>query len=212
MKYLFIGIGETFPSLTKFAARRSKVKFISRRNFKYMRGLKILDFVGNEIATIPATAFLDLVGLTILDLKGNRIKALPNDLLVNQKVLSQLILSQNRLESFNQTLIRNNNRLRFFNFDKNNLTEISVNFTLFKNIRVLEASGNPCTNNSILKFRYDSSNDSLEELEEVISAVKSECSGMTQATILMNSTVLDEEAMEITTEGLELTGGNQPET
>lgn len=166
MKYVFNGAGDVFPNLKKFSCRRCGVEFLARKNFKNMKSLMILDFLENQIESIPSDAFFDLESLMILDLFKNKIKALHVDTFKNLKNLSQIPLGGNRLTKLSQEHFRNNPNLWFIHLGRNQLSEISIDFNFFKGLRYANLAGNPCGGEVV--YDKDENKGSLEELSEQV--------------------------------------------
>lgn len=161
-RYLMNKVGETFPNLKKFSVRHCGLKIIKRANFKNMEGLKILDFVDNEIETIPSDALDDLDSLIVLDFKQNRIRALDPDTFYLVKELQQLILSNNLLTVLPEGTFRNNKKLWGLWLNDNNLKTINVRLSEMGSLKKVFASDNNCVD-----IDYDSSKHSIDILRQM---------------------------------------------
>lgn len=153
--YLPNGLAKIFPSLKRFYVASSRLKFITRKNFRGFNKLKILDLRFNELESIPVDVFLDLFTLEVLTISGNLIKKLPLNAFVSLMELRFFDASDNEIESFDDETLSHSSKLQEILLENNKIKKINSKFQKFNSIGFIDLRDNECTDSLFLRDHPD---------------------------------------------------------
>lgn len=105
----------------------------------------------NQIETIDASTFRDLVTLKKLSLKSNALRSLPSSCLHTLLELEILTLTNNALTSLPSALLQYNKKLKYVNLDVNGLFNIQ-NFEVPTGFNQINMQNNLCYNGKVSNY------------------------------------------------------------
>ncbi|KAL7013197.1 hypothetical protein ACKWTF_015253 [Chironomus riparius] len=164
--YLPYYISNQFPKLINFEVMHSHLRVIERKNFIGLTDLTDLRLDHNEIENVPWNVFYDLKSIVYLSLSDNKILELPGKLLQPLDKLSWFTADRNRLKKLNVDLLNENlKELEAVNFNKNQLSEIFVDFSKIRKLKYVDLQENVCVN-VLMKKNYLNREDFVNEIQK----------------------------------------------
>lgn len=103
VKFLPRNVGEKFPNLVKFEARKCGLTVLRDHYFKSMGNLQYMALNDNKIKTIDSKVFTDLIKLEYLVLNTNLIETLDEKLFIKMVNLKKILLNNNKVKFLSPT-------------------------------------------------------------------------------------------------------------
>lgn len=144
----------------------SHLRVIERKNFVGLTDLTDLRLDHNEIEVVPWNVFYDLESVVFLSLSDNKILELPGKLLQPLDKLSWFTADRNRLKRLDEELLNENlKELEAVNFNRNQLSEVLVDFSKIKKLKYFDLQENICIN-ILLKKNYLNREEFVGEVQK----------------------------------------------
>jgi hypothetical protein len=132
----FTSMTDSLPQNTGFKVTRieklqvsnSGLRQVSRREFRGMGHLRVLNLESNRIEAIPHDAFHNLTSLEVLAVNDNSISYLPRDLLSRLKNLREFYAEFNKIERLEPGTFHENSKLQVIHLNDNDLVSVKENF------------------------------------------------------------------------------------
>ena len=125
----------------------SFLRVINRKNFVGLTDLTDLRLDHNEIEVVPWNVFYDLENIVFLSLSDNKILELPGKLLQPLDKLCWFTADRNRLKRLDENLLNESlKELEAVNFNRNQLSEILVDFGKIMKLKYVDLQENVCVN------------------------------------------------------------------
>jgi Leucine-rich repeat (LRR) protein len=135
-----------FPKFKQLWIIGSGLKHVERRQLAKIPQLTFINFLNNDIESLPEDAFNDLVNLDTLIVRDNKIKLLPPKLLWNLPKLKIFASNGNQIELIPRDFFKNHRELEQIWINDNKIRRIEVDFTLLPKLTILDLSSNSCIN------------------------------------------------------------------
>ncbi|KAG5669370.1 hypothetical protein PVAND_017257 [Polypedilum vanderplanki] len=144
--HLPINVIKIFPNLLAYFAHHTKVKKLTRENFKEMKKLDQLNLHTNEIEEIDDDAFDDLIKLEYLNLSENNLKILNPRIFLALRNLKYFHVSKNQLTSLTAHVFENLVNLKHFILNENYIKSFpSGIFDRLTNLSIIDTHNNQFT-------------------------------------------------------------------
>lgn len=140
------------PRLRELLLARNSLESLSEMAFHNSTQLQILDLSDNKIDRLGDRTFEGLARLELLNLNNNSLSELPDTIFERSKVqmLENIILSRNNFEVAPlKSLQRQYFFVSFVDLSRNNLREISNEASIMVNIKKLDLSYNPLSEEAV---------------------------------------------------------------
>ncbi|CRK87553.1 CLUMA_CG001350, isoform A [Clunio marinus] len=178
--YLPNGFGKFFSNLVDMEVHHTPLKALRRKNFEDMLKLKRLSIDETNLTSIQEETFYDLLSLEELSITNSFLSSLPTNIFSMLKNLRLFDGKYNKLTALESQLFSRNFQVEVINFIGNQLREIHINFSQFKNITEIYFLDCHCLNSFFVK------GGPIVTLKDFQNLVKKKC-GMSENDIVKKS-------------------------
>lgn len=134
-----------FPNLNKIVVENSKLIALLKHNFAGFAKLRTISLRHNELSSIEAGAFDDVMWLEYLNIAHNNIASLQSKIFAKLVRLKVLNLSHNQLTSLSADILPRTHVIEQFKADKNKLSKIELIFiSSFSKATQIDLKANDC--------------------------------------------------------------------